>query len=202
MTHTTQYSKKELYEIVKRQSAAYDKSVDVQSNDPDQTWVYHISGVIKNALMVAKRYNDAGVACDAEVVEIAALWHDYACLVDLQQYNENHHITSGEMAEPFLRKAGYGTEFIEKVKRCIFAHRGSYNVAKNTPEEVCLADGDALTHIDNVVEIIMWQGQRGWTIKKGNDFVKSKIKKSFAKLSPQSQDYIRDKYDAIMRIMY
>ena len=183
-----------MYELVKKQSSEYDKYEQVHDG---QTWNYHIFCVVKNAIKFAKERGG-----DVEIVEISALFHDYANLVDFEKYSEIHHIASGELAEPILREYGYSQDFIDKVKKCIHSHRASVIKDKFSIEEICLADADAITHIENAFEIIMWQGQRRYTIEQGNTFVKNKIKKSYAKLSDWAKEYIRDRYEAILRIFY
>jgi len=185
---------KELYELVEEQCKHFDRYEKV---DIGQTWKYHISRVIENAVEFAR---DRGG--DVEVVEVAALFHDYANLLDFKKYDKVHHIASGDLAEPILLKRGYSRDFIDKVKKCIFAHRGSVPQEKTSIEEICLADADAVTHIENVFEIIMWRGKRGDTIREGNDFVKRKITNSYAKLSPEGKAHIKNKYEAALKIFY
>lgn len=184
--------KKLLYEIVKSQSRIYDKNENVCT---DQTFDYHIKPVIENAILFGRERGG-----DVELLEIAALFHDYANLVDYGKYSETHHIVGGELAEPILLNHGYTQDFVDKVKKCIYCHRASVIKDKTTIEEICLADADGITHIENVVELIMWRGQCGDSIKDGNLFVKNKIKKTYAKLSDWAKEYIQDKYDAVLKI--
>ena len=185
---------KELYELVEKQSKEYDKYERVLDG---QTWKYHILCVIKNAVKFARQRG-----ADLEVVEIAALFHDYANLVDFEKYSETHHIASGDLAEPILLKYGYGQDFVNRVKKCIFSHRASAVEEKYSKEEICLADADAVTHIENVFEIIMWMGQRGDSIECANRFVKNKIIKSYSKLSNEAKEYVKDRYEATLKIFY
>ena len=187
-----QIDKKPLYELVKTQSREFDKSQNVAI---DQTFDWHIQVVINNALRLGKLYGG-----DLELLEISALFHDYANLIDYKKNSKTHHIVSGELAEPILLKAGYSQNFVDKVKKCIFAHRGSVPQKKSTIEEIILADADAMCHIENVVELFIWMGQCGKNVQDGNDFVKSKVKNSFAKLSERTQEMLRPKYDAIMLV--
>ncbi len=186
--------KRILYDMVEAQCKAFDKLENIKEG---QTWKYHILGVIQNSIMLAQKYG-----ADREIVEVAALFHDYANLVDFNKYSEVHHIVSGELAEPILIKYGYSQDFIDKVKKCIFCHRASVLKEKNSIEEVCLADADAITHIENVFEMIMWMGYRGDSIEDANKFVKNKIKKSYAKLSGPSKEYIKEKYESALNIFY
>ena len=185
---------KELYQLVEDQCKHYDKHENIHEG---QTWKYHISCVIRNAVKFAKERGG-----DVEVVEIAALFHDWANLVDFEKYSEIHHIASGDLAEPILLQYGYKQDFIDKVKKCIFAHRAREVKEKLSIEEICLADADAVAHIENVFQIIMWMGLRRDTIEDGNRFVKNKIIRSYAKLSDEAKAYIKDKYEAILKIFY
>ncbi len=187
-------NKKELYDLVETQSREFDKQENVADG---VTWKYHLLPVINNAIMLAKKHDG-----DLEVVEIAALFHDYANLVDFEKYSETHHIDSGKLAEPILKQYGYSQDFIDKVKRCIFAHRASVLHDKISVEEVCLADADAITHIENVFELIVWRGNRGDSVEEANAFVKRKIQKTFNKLSDESKEYIKDRFEAAMKIFY
>lgn len=184
----------ELYQLVERQCKYFDKYERVHDG---QTWKYHILPVIKNSIQFTKQRGG-----DIKVVEIAALFHDYANLIDFEKYSEIHHIASGDLAEPILLEHGYTQDFISKVKKCIYSHRASVIKEKLSIEEICLADADAVTHIENVFEIIMWMGQRGDSIEAGNAFVKNKIKKSYTKLSSEAKEYIKEKYEAALRIFY
>ncbi|MCL2629619.1 MAG: HD domain-containing protein [Alphaproteobacteria bacterium] len=184
----------ELYRMVEEQCKHYDKYERVFNG---QTWNYHVLPVVKNSVRFARERG-----ADAEVVEVAALFHDWANLVDFEKYSEVHHIASGELAEPILIKYGYSQEFIDKVKRCIFSHRGREVKEKISIEEVCLADADAMVHIENVFEIIIWRGMRGDTVEQANNFVKSKLARSFAKLSDYAKESIKEKYEAALKIFY
>ncbi len=186
--------KKELYDLVEKQSHTFDKHENCEHG---QTWKYHLLPVVKNAVMLAERYG-----ADREIVEMAALFHDYAGMVDYDKYYEVHHIAGGDLAEPILKKHGYSQEFIDKVKVCILNHRGSDLKEKSSVEEICVADADAITHIENAFELILWRGLRGDTVEQANAFMKRKIQKTFAKLSDKSKEYVRDRYDAVMKIFY
>ena len=72
---------------------------------------------------------------------------------------------------------------------------------KFTIEEICVADADALSHLDNVVELICWRAYLGKDIQECNDFVKNKIKKSYAKMSKETQELTKDKYESIMKVL-
>ena len=70
------------YKLIKEQSENFDKS---QNCKIGQTWNYHLLPVIKNACLLADKYG-----ADKDIVEIAALFHDYADLIDFDN-RDNHH---------------------------------------------------------------------------------------------------------------
>lgn len=183
---------KKYYDLIKEQAEIFDKT---QNCKIGQTWDYHLLPVIKNALMLADKYG-----ADKDIVEVSAIFHDYADLLDFAN-RENHHILGAELAEGVLMQDGFSQDFIDKVKRCILNHRASVVREKFSIEEICVADADAMSHLDSVVELICWRAYLGEDIQTCNDFVKTKIKKSYAKMSPQTKEMMRDKYESIMSIL-
>lgn len=184
---------KKYYKLMKEQSEKFDKTQNCQIG---QTWNYHIEPVIKNALKLAELYG-----ADKDVVEISAIFHDYADLLDFAN-RDNHHILGAELAEAVLSQDGHSQEFINRVKDCIRNHRGSVVNEKLSIEEICVADADAMSHLDNVVELICWRAYLGEDIITANNFVKTKIIKSYNKMSPQTQKLMKDKYENIMKVLY
>ena len=183
---------KKYYDLIEEQSKIFDKT---QNCEIGQTWNYHIMPVVKNALKLADIYG-----ADKDVVEIASLFHDYADLLDFAN-RDNHHILGAELAEGVLSQDGFDQEFIEKVKRCIVNHRASVVKEKFSVEEICVADADAISHLDSVVELICWRAYLGETVADANKFVKKKIEKSYAKMSKETQQLLKEKYESIMKIL-
>ena len=160
------------YKLIKEQSELFDKS---QNCKIGQTWNYHLLPVIKNACLLADKYG-----ADKDIVEVAALFHDYADLIDFDN-RDNHHIIGANLAEEILAKDGYDMDFINRVKLCINNHRASVVREKFSIEEICVADADALSHLDSFVELICWRAYLGEDIMSCNNFVKNKIQKSYNK---------------------
>ena len=183
---------KKYYDLIKEQSEVFDKTQNCQIG---QTWNYHLLPVIKNACMLAERYG-----ADRDVVEVAAIFHDYADLLDFAN-RDNHHILGAELAEGVLLQDGHPQEFIDKVKLCIINHRASVVNEKFSKEEICVADADAMSHLDSFVELICWRAYLGEDIMTCNNFVKAKIKKSYAKMSKETQDLMKEKYESIMKVL-
>ena len=180
------------YNLIKEQSEIFDKTQNCQIG---QTWKYHLLPVIQNACLLAEKYG-----ANKDVVEVAAIFHDYADLLDFAN-RDNHHILGAELAEGVLFQDGYDQDFIDRVKLCIQNHRASVVKEKFSIEEICVADADAMSHLDSVVELICWRAYLGEDVQTCNDFVKNKIKKSYAKMSKETKTLVQDKYDSIMKIL-
>ena len=157
---------------------------------------YHIKAVVNNAIILAKEYN-----ADLEVVTIAAWLHDIASITKYEYYEE-HHIYGAQIAKQILEKFNYENEKIELVQKCILNHRGSKLAKKHTLEELCVADADAISHFDNVPSLFyLAYVTRGLDENKGKEFVKSKLQRSYNKLSEQSKELYKQKYDSTMMVI-
>ena len=156
----------------------------------------HIESVAKNAVQLAKLYH-----ADVEVCEIAGWLHDIASITDYKLY-ENHHIHGADMAEKILKSYDYPADKIELVKLCILNHRGSVLKEKTTKEEICVADADAISHYDTLPSLFYLAFvQRKLNIDDGVDFVKSKLERSYNKMSQESKEYYQDKRNMIQSIL-
>ena len=105
------------------------------------------------------------------------------------------------MAEGILIQDGFSQEFVDKVKLCIKNHRASVINEKYSKEEICVADADAISHLDSFVELICWRAYLGEDIMSCNNFVKTKIQKSYAKMSNETKELMKDKYESIMNVL-
>ena len=159
-------------------------------------WTHHITHVVKNAKQLAKM-----LGADLEIVEIAALLHDFASVKDKALYKD-HHINSAIEAEKILTKFDYPAEKIEAVKHCIETHRGSIDEQRRSIEAECVASSDAMAHIQNVPALLYSAYTlRGMNIDEGTDWLRNKLQRSWNKMIPQAQDMIREKYEAALRIL-
>lgn len=156
----------------------------------------HIESVANNAVKLAKLYK-----ADAEVCEIAGWLHDIASITDYKLY-EDHHIHGAKMSEEILKSYNYPTDKIELVKLCILNHRGSVPREKTTKEEICVADADAISHYDTLPSLFYLAFvQRKLNIDDGVEFIKSKLERSYNKMSEQSKKYYQDKRNMILSIL-
>ena len=76
------------------------------------------------------------------------------------------------------------------------------NLEKNSLEELCVADADAISHFDSIPDLLyLAYVQKGMGIEEGKEFVKEKLKRSFQKLSPESQKYYRSNFQKLMEVL-
>lgn len=154
-------------------------------------WGHHIELVYKIAIKICDEYN-----ADYEIVALAALLHDIASVTN-KDFTEQHHIIGSEIAESLLKKYNLRSEKIEIIKKCILNHRGSILMDKNTPEEICIADSDAMAHFYSVPSLLrMVYVEKGMSIDDGADFVLKKLERSYNKLSERGKQIIKPQYEA------
>lgn len=158
-------------------------------------WTHHIKAVVDNAILLANKYG-----ADVEVVTLAALLHDIAS-VTKDEYKEEHHIYGAEIAEELLNELNYEKEKINLIKKCILNHRGSRLTKKTTKEEICIADADAMAHFDNIASLFsLVYKEMNLSIDDGAKFVKDKLQRSYNKLSDESKEFYKNKYESAMSI--
>lgn len=159
-------------------------------------WTHHITQVVKHGRHMAE-------LCQAnpEIVEIAALLHDYAAIKD-ESLIPLHHIHGAAEAERILTEMGYPADKIEAVKHCIIVHRASVPGEKHSLEAKCLADADAMAHLDQVPAMLYYAFvRRGLSIDEGTAWVKNKLERTWGKLSLQGKEMMRDKYETALTIL-
>jgi len=159
-------------------------------------WTHHIKVVVKFGKLLACR-----LGADKEIVEIAALLHDYAGIKDYKLF-EQHHLFSAYEAENILKNMNYPEEKIIKIKECIISHRGSIEIEKKTKESICVASADAMAHIDQVPSLLhMVYVNKKMNIDEGMEWVNKKISRSWNKLSPEAKEIIKHKYESARSIL-
>lgn len=156
----------------------------------------HIEAVVKNAEILAAKFG-----ADKEIVMIAAWLHDIASITDYSLY-ERHHIYGAEMAYSILKEYNYEDDKIVLVQDCIKKHRGSVNFKKDSIEELCVADADAISHFDSVPSLLyLAYVEKGMGVREGKEFVRNKLIRSFRKLSAGSANYYQEKFDKVMEVL-
>ena len=161
----------------------------------DEIFVFHFIPVYEYSKSLAKNFENV----DLEVVELAAWLHDIGSIM---KGRENHHITGAEIAEEKLKEFGYPPEKIEKVKKCIFSHRGSQNFERRSAEEQIISDADALSAFDNISGLFRAAiFHEGFNQFQAKIEVRRKLINSWQKLSPLARKNIEHKYLAAMILL-
>ena len=160
-------------------------------------WTHHILYVIEYGKLLAEQ-----LGANEEIVEIAALLHDYASIKDESLYRD-HHLHSPLEAERILRKLCYPEEKIQAVKQCIASHRASTGAERTTPEAICLASADAMAHIDQMPSLLYLAFVRfGMGIDDGTTWVWEKLVRSWQKLCPEAKAMMKDRYEAAQILLH
>jgi len=154
-------------------------------------WTHHITQVVKHGKRLAPLFK-----ADPEIVELAALLHDYASVKDKSLY-QDHHTRGPREAELLLQRFGYPLSRIEAIKHCIEAHRASAPSERQSAEAECLANADAVAHIENVPSLLhLAFVQHKLGINDGTQWVRAKLERSWKKLSPSVQEIMRGRFEA------
>ena len=161
-------------------------------------WNEHIKFVVRNSVELAKSYN-----ADAEIVELGALLHDISMPSECGT-KKDHHIYGSNIAEEILTDLNYPKCKIEHVKKCVLNHRGSVNNIKESVEEMCVADADAIAHFDAIPSLFecAYGEKKKLSTKDGADWVKGKLERDFNKLSPMSKELLKDRYKNILNVLF
>jgi len=154
----------------------------------------HFVPVVKYAKILAEKYN-----ADLEIVEISAWLHDIGSII---YGREDHHLTGAEIAEKKLRELNYPEEKIQKVKHCIISHRGSKEISRESKEAQIIADADSMSNFDNLPGIFkaafVYENLHQLEAKSS---VKQKLNNCYNKISENSKDIIKPKYEAAMLLL-
>ena len=160
-----------------------------------EPFVHHFKPTVDYASALADK-----LTADKEVVIISAWLHDIGSIM---YGRENHHLTSADVAEKFLRKLKYPKNKIGLVKKCILNHRGSVKNKRISLEEKIIADADGMSHFDNIPGIFkaafiyenLDQGE-------AKTSVRNKLKNTWNKLNfEQSKKLIEPRYKAAMLLL-
>lgn len=158
-------------------------------------WAHHILLVVKYSKLMAKK-----IGADEEIVEMASLLHDYAGIYDYK-LEDDHHLHGAEFAEEILKKYNYPEDKIKQIKECILCHRGSKPRPKLTKESLCVADADSMAHFDSISSLFYLAFfSHKMNIDEATIWLINKLEKSWAKLSPEAKEIIKDKYEASKKL--
>jgi uncharacterized protein len=159
-------------------------------------WEFHILPVINHSLKLGKKFK-----ADLEVLELAALLHDYAGIIDYRKY-ENHHCEGANLAGLILSKTDFPPEKIRLVQECIYRHRGSAPKKKKFLEAQILASADAMSHISELADMFfLAYGIHKYQTKEGSLWLANKLKRSYKKIMPEGKKMINEDYKIALKIL-
>jgi len=152
----------------------------------------HFVPMVEYAKLLGEKKN-----ADIEIIEVAGWLHDIGSILVAR---ENHHVTSCEIAEKKLRDLGYSEDKIEKVKHCIFSHRGSQDIKRESVEAEIIAEADAMSHFDCIEGLFKaaYLYENCKSQKEAKKKVLQKLINSYNKLSDEGKELVKDKFEAAM----
>lgn len=161
------------------------------------TWECHIVPVVKHSLKLGEK-----LKADLKVLELAALLHDYANLVNAKKYEKEHHVHGAMFAEKILKEYNYPKEKIEHIKDCIISHRGSVKVAHKTIESRILASADAMSHISELADMFFLTfGIHKFGSRDGSVWLRNKLRRGWKKTMKEGKEIVREEYLMAMKIL-
>ena len=111
-----------------------------QENLAHPSWGWRHSE--RNYLLATSLAEAEGLSVDADVLFAGAFLHDWGGIAPFASPGVDHAVRSVELAEPFLRDAGFPMEKFPAVRAAILGHM--YDKEPEGPEAVVLHDADAL----------------------------------------------------------
>ncbi len=160
-------------------------------------WNDHICRVLYHAVNLAKEYG-----ADVEIVELGALLHDVSMPSEYGDRSE-HHIYSAEITQTLLSSFNYPKDRLELVKKCVVNHSGRNAHLRDTLEEFCVSDADALAHFDRIPSLFsLAYGILGMQLEEGRAYVKRRLQGDFSDLSERSKQIYRSKFETIMETLF
>ncbi len=117
-------------------------------------WTHHLWPM----LAIAEELSPLHEA-DLEMALLSVLLHDYA-EISHEEFIQDHHIHGANEAQKLPASYGYPDERTAIVEDAIRAHRGSVPGNKTSNEAACLADCDAIAHIQQFPSLFLWPIKR------------------------------------------
>lgn len=159
-------------------------------------WSHHILSV----LAFGKKLADV-TGADLEIVELAALLHDYAGIKDVG-LEPGHHRHGAALARELLTALGYPEARTERVAACILTHRASQKLKPETLEARVLASADGVAHIAQMPSLLhLAYVRKGLGVDEGAVWVRAKLGRSYRKLMPEAKMLIGERYEAALKIL-
>lgn len=160
---------------------------------PYSVWEHSLD-VAEKARLLAER-----VGANIEICWLGGLLHDIGAVV---WGPENHHKTGAEITGEMLKNLSCPQGTISAVQHCIFAHRGSQSVERETIEAKVVASADAMSHFERINELIeVACGSLGKSPEEAREWVRAKIKRGWNKLMPEAKAMAQEAYDTALKAL-
>lgn len=188
------YNYKEIRDTVsdKVQQACFSEENQYEAS----VWKFHILSVVKFSLILGKK-----LKADLEILELAALLHDYGAVLD-ESFAKEHHVHGARLAGEMLSELGYPKERIKRIQDCIYAHRGSVKISRKTVEEEIIASADAMAHVTEVVDMMFLTfGLRGEKTVEGAKWLRNKLDRSWNKIMPEGKNLVKNNYKMFTKLL-
>ena len=176
------------------------KFVQVECRKPTSKYGYgpytdHFMPMVEYGKKLARE-----LKADVEIVELAGWLHDIGSIV----YGRvDHHMTGAKIAEEKLTKLGYPKEKINKVKDCIYSHRGSQRIKPKTVEAQIIVEADTLSAFDCLWGLFECAYvYEKLSRKEAKKSVRQKLENKWEQLRfKKSKEMIKPKYKAAMLLL-
>ncbi len=156
----------------------------------------HVNPVINWSRKLGKK-----LKADLEILELAAIFHDYASILD-RKNDENHHFLSASLAEDFLKRYNFPEGKIRHVQACIRNHRGSKKRNHRSIESEILASADAMSHFSELASMFFLAFHvKEKDTKEGSIWLKGKLHRSWKKIMPEGKKMVKKEHDMAMEIL-
>lgn len=161
------------------------------------TWECHVLPVVEHSLKLGRK-----MKADLEVLELAALLHDYANLIGYRKYEDEHHKYGAIFAKKILAKYKLPQDKIDHIADCIYTHRGSAKINPKTLEGRILRSADAMSHITELADMffLIYRIHKFGSLE-GATWLKNKLKRSWSKTMPEGKELIREEYKQAIKIL-
>lgn len=184
MSYNYKKTRDKIFKLVKTASFA------PENKFTDTVWRHHILPVVEHSLALGMK-----LKADLEVLELAALLHDYSAILDFKYYEE-HHLHSAEMAGVILEKEKFPVDKILQIKSCIINHRGSVTSNRRSAEEKILASADAMSHFSELADMFyLTYGVHKNKTEEGAKWLQGKLGRSWKKIIPEGKRMIRSDFE-------
>ncbi len=88
------------------------------------------------------------------------------------------------------------------IKKCILNHRVSMNLKKESLEETCVADADALAHMQDIAALFYYAYHNNeLNIEQGKGWIRGKIERDWKKMSDRSRTKFKNLHEGILQTL-